>query len=276
MGGNTLSTLGTIVSEHWKWRDKIGQLSLFELRKRARGAVLGWAWFFIKPGVYAVCFWFALSVGLRAGQTVSSPLDLLYSVWLCAGIFPWFFMTQMMGAGIDVFHRYSYLVNKIKFPISCIPAIYSGATMIIQLMLQVAMVAIYFWGGGVLDLYLLQVPLMLFIMYAFWTVFSLFYSHLSAMSKDAKNFMSALSTPIFWLSGVIFNVERISFDWAQAILLFDPVTFIVKGFRCAYYTKTWIWEDPTACACFGIVFLVTFVLMLVVHRKFGEEVADVL
>lgn len=36
-------------------------------------------------------------------------------------------MQDMLGAGIDVMHRYPYLVNKIKFPLSGISTIYTGA-----------------------------------------------------------------------------------------------------------------------------------------------------
>ena len=51
-----LSTLGTILKDNWEWRSQIAKLSLFELRKKSRGAVLSWAWFFIKPAMYIFCF----------------------------------------------------------------------------------------------------------------------------------------------------------------------------------------------------------------------------
>lgn len=269
-----MSILSQIIKDHWEWRGQISRLALFELVKKSRGAVLSWAWFFIKPAMYIFCFWFALDVGLRGGET--NPGDAPYLLWLCAGLIPWFFMQDMLGAGIDVLHRYPYLVNKIKFPLSAISAIFTLATMIVQVMLMVVLFGIYFAYGQPLDIYLLQVPILLVLMLVFWDVASILCSQLSAMSKDFANLLHAFSTPFFWLSGVIFDVKHLPFDWIQSVLYFNPITFFVTGFRDAFYDKVWFWEDPMLLGGFIIVFLVTLVLMCVIYKRLHEEVADVL
>lgn len=268
-----LKTLGTILKDNWEWRGRIANLSLFELRKKSRGAVLSWAWFFIKPALYIFCFWFALEIGLRAGESTDGPP---YILWLCAGLIPWFFMSDMINQGCDVLHRYSYLVNKVKFPISGISGIFTGATMIVQVFLQVALLVIYFACGQQLDIYLLQVPILLLLMFVFWDMFSIMLSQLSAISKDVANLMKAFGTPIFWLSGVIFNVNNIPIPWLHTLLQFNPVTFFVVAFRSAFYDKIWFWEDQGALFGFAVVFVLTLVVMLLVYKKFNEEVADVL
>ena len=96
-----LGTLATILRDNWEWRRQIGRLAIFELVKKSRGAVLSWAWFLIKPGMYIFCFWFALDVGLRVGSGGEAGAP-PYLLWLCAGLIPWFFMQDMLGAGIDV------------------------------------------------------------------------------------------------------------------------------------------------------------------------------
>ena len=270
-----LSTLATILRDNWEWRKQIGRLAIFELMKKSRGAVLSWAWFFMKPGMYIFCFWFALEVGLRAGGGFEAGAP-PYILWLCAGLIPWFFMQDMLGTGLDVMHRYPYLVNKIKFPLSGISTIYSCATMIVQLMLMAVLFVIYFACGMSIDVYLLQVPLLLLLMLVFWDMVSILFSQLCAISKDVANLMKALSTPIFWLSGVIFNLKNISIDWIQIALFFNPITFFVSAFRGAFYDKTWFWDDPGMCAGFAVVFVVTLVAMLFVYKRFNEEVADVL
>lgn len=269
-------TLSTIVRDNWQWRKQISSLALFDLKKKSRGAVLGWAWFFIKPAMYIFCFWFALSVGLRVGSSNAAAGAPPYILWLCSGLIPWFFMQDMLGAGVNVLHRYPYLVNKIKFPISGISGIYTGATMIVQLMLQACLFVIYFLCGMKLDLYLLQVPLLLVLMLVFWDMASIMFSQLSAISKDFANLMKALATPFFWLSGVIFNVKSVPIDWIQTILYFNPVTFFATAFRDAYYDKVWFWEDPAMLGGFVVVFVATLIVMTWVYGKLHEEVADVL
>ena len=273
-GSVVLSTLATILKDNWEWRKQIGRLALFDLVKKSRGAVLGWAWFFIKPAMYIFCFWFALEIGLRAGNSDAGAPP--YILWLCAGLIPWFFMQDMLGPGLDVLHRYSYLVNKIKFPLSGISTIFSGATLIVELMLMVALFVIYFACGMPLDVYLLQVPILLVLMFLFWNTVSILFSQLSAMSKDVKNLMSAMSTPFFWLSGVLFDVKDIHIGWVQTMLDFNPITFFVTAFRGAFYDKTWFWNDPSACVGFVVVFAITLLAALFVYKKFNVEVCDVL
>ena len=243
--------------------------------KKSRGAVLSWAWFFIKPAMYIFCFWFALEVGLRVGSGGAEG-GAPYILWLCAGIIPWFFMSDMLGAGVDVLHRYPYLVNKVKFPISAISSVYALATMFVQLMLQAVLLLIYFLCGMPLDIHLLQVPLLLILMLMFWIAASIMFSQLSAISKDFANLMKAFSTPFFWLSGVIFNVQSISVDWIQTLLAFNPITFFVTSFRNAYYDSVWFWEDPRMTGGFVVVFVVTIIVMALVYKRFNEEVPDVL
>ena len=269
-----LSALSSILKDNWEWRKQIGRLALFELVKKSRGAVLSWAWFFIKPAMYIFCFWFALEIGLRS--SISQANDAPYILWLCAGLIPWFFMQDILSTGIDVLHRYPYLVNKIKFPLSGISTIYCGATMIVQLVLMVVLFVIYFGCGMAPDIYLLQVPLLLVLMFVFWDMVSILFSQLSAVSKDVANLMRSMSTPFFWLSGVIFNVKNIPIDWIQVILYFNPITFFATAFRGAFYDKTWFWEDSLTLGGFAVVFVVTLILMTLVYKKLNEEVADVL
>ena len=77
------------------------------------------------------------------------------------------------------------------------------------------------------------------------------------MSKDVKNLIAAMSTPFFWLSGVLFDVKDIHIGWVQTMLDFNPITFFVTAFRGAFYDKTWFWNDPSACVGFVVVFAIT-------------------
>lgn len=272
-----LNTLATIVKDNWQWRKQIGHLAIFELMKQARGAVLGWAWLAVKPIVFIAVFWFALEVGLRAGDS-SSP-DYPYFVWLVAGLIPWFYMSDMIGTGTDVLHRYSYLVNKVKFPLSGISTLYSLSTLIINAVLFVLLFVIYTAYGMPWDIYLIQVPILMFLMFVYWDMVSILFSQLSGISKDVGQLMKALSQPVFWLSGILFNMDVLAsagFGWAADVMLFNPVTFFVTAFRGALCDKVWFWEDPTFIGAFALVFVVTLVLMAVVYKHFNEEVSDAL
>ena len=272
-----MGTLSTILKDHWEWRKQIGHLAVFELMKKARGAALGWAWLAVKPIVFIAVFWFALEVGLRAGD--SSSADYPYFVWLVSGIIPWFYMSDMIGTGSDVLHRYAYLVNKVKFPLSGISTLYSLSVLLINSVLFVLLFVIYAAYGMPWDIHLIQVPFLLVLMFVFWDMVSIMMSQLSGISKDFGQLMKAFQQPLFWLSGVLFNMsvlETSGFGWAANVMLFNPITFFVTAFRNAICDKLWVWENPASLACFAGVFLLTLVVMAAVYKHFNEEVADVL
>lgn len=269
-----IKTLGEIISDNWNWRAQIKNLASFEIVKKTRGAVLSWAWLIIKPAVYIFCFWFAIDVGLRAGDTGGS--DCPYLLWLCAGIIPWNFVSDMLGAGCDVYRRYPYLVNKIKFPLSAIPTIFSTASLLIQVMLIVFLFVIFFATGQTATIYLLQLPLIVILMWIFWSFFSLTVSLFSALSRDISQLVHALSTPLFWLSGVIFNIENIQIDWVQAIFNFNPVTFFIVGYRYAFCDKIWFWENIPMCSGFALIFAILILVACFAYKGLNKEVSDVL
>ena len=269
-----VGTLSEILKEQWEWRKQILSLGLFDLKKISAGAVLGPLWFFAKPAVYILVFWFALEVGLRSADQTGS--DVPYILWLMGGLIPWFYIQEILGTGINIFKRYSYLVTKIKFPLAGIPTIFSISTFVIQLGLVAALLVVYFLCGQPLDLYLLQLPVALVLMFVFFNMFSLVTSLLSAISKDFMNLMKTLSTPLFWLSGIIFNVYNLQLPLVELVLMLNPITFSVTMYRCAVYDKMWIWDKPEAIVGFVVVFAITLVVTLVIYRRTHEEVADVL
>ena len=269
-----MNALIEIVKDKWAWRSQIWNLGLFALRKQSRGAVLGPLWFFAKPAVYVFVFWFALEIGLRAGSAAEGAPP--YILWLTCGLIPWFYMQEMLNKGINTFHTYSYLVTKIKFPLSAIPSVFNVSTAVIQCGLVVALLVVYAACGMGLDWYLLQLPVAMVLMMAFFDLFSLMTSCLSAISKDFYNLMKTISTPLFWLSGIIFDVFSLGYAWLTGILMFDPVTFFATMYRAALYDKVWIWQKTGAVEGFVVVLLLTLACTIAVYVRTREEVPDVL
>ena len=267
-------TAPTILSDHIHWSGKIVKLAAHEFNRAARGTVLGKVWIFAKPLIYIFCFWFALEIGLRASRTITG--DGPYILWLMAGMVPWFFMSGVLNNGIDAYHRFSYLVKKVKFPLSAVPTISVLSSFFTEIGLMVVLFIVYFVCAQSPTIYLIQIPILLVIMFLFWAMVAILFSVFSAYSKDFKNFMNAMGTPLFWLSGVIFSLQNINIEWVQTALLFNPITFFVNAFRCALYDHTWFWQDTTALIAFAGVFVFTLIVMLFVYGRLHREVADVL
>ena len=113
--------------------------------------------------------------------------------------------------------------------------------------------------------------------FLFFTVFSLFSSLLACMSKDFSNLVKSLVTAVFWLSGIIWNINTLKdIPWLRALLKINPVTYLVEGYRNCFIHKTWIWESPKTLIAFLVILLVLTIASIWVYRKLRKEIPDVL
>lgn len=267
-----MDTLRQILSENVRWRRQIWDLAKIDLVKTYRGAALGKIWLFTKPAVYIFVYWFTLSVGLRHGSDVNGRPFLL---WLATGVFPWFFMSDAINTGSNVYRRYPYLVNRIKFPLSVISTFYTLSILIVFAATMGITIAVCLVCGVQLGWQLLQLPLVMALMFLFWTAWSVALSPLSAISKDFANLVKTLTTPFFWLSGILFQLTSLP-EAGQIAMRFNPVAWCVEAVRSCFVYDTWIWESPEELLPFLLVFALVVLLALRNYRRLSREVPDVL
>lgn len=199
-----------------------------------------------------------------------------FFLWLIAGVIPWFYMSDMLTAGTDTIRKYSYLVTKMKFPISTIPTFISISKLIVHLTLVIIMIMIFICMGYPPTIYILQLPFYMLLMFIFFTIWSLFASLLSSMSKDFGNLVKSMVTAVFWLSGILWNPETIKIVWVKKLLMLNPVTFLTNGFRNCFINQVWFFEQPKRLLYFFIVTIIMLVLAIWAYRKLRKEIPDVL
>ena len=268
-----MKTLAKILSEHILYRKQIFKLAKADLVKTYRGSALGWAWALIKPVVTIFVFWFAFTIGLRAGNPVNG---FPYFLWLIAGFVPWFYMSEMITGGASCIRNNKHLVTKMKFPVSVVPTFVSLSKFAVNLMLTVIMILIFVLFGYAPYIYYLQIPLYMIMMVLFFTVWGLFAGMLSAISKDFLNLVKAFSTAIFWMSGIIYNVNTIDIPWIRSILNYNPVTIVATGYRHTFIDKVWFFEDLYSMRCYIIVIAVMIILSIWAYKKLYKDIPDVM
>ena len=268
-----MNILKEILCEHLLCRKQLLKLAKVEIVKTYKGAVLGWAWALIRPAITIFVYWFAFSIGLRAGKDVEG---FPYFFWLISGMIPWFFMRDAFTSGASSLRRHTYLINKIKFPICTIPTFVNLSLLLVNMLLIAIMIVLFAIFGYPPTIYHLQIPIYILMMFLFFNAWGLFAGMLGAMSRDFLNLIKSLSMALFWLSGIMYTVERISVAWLRDIMLFNPITIVVNGFRNSMIYKEWIWENPIEIRNFVITYAIMIILALWAYRKLRKDVPDVL
>ncbi len=268
-----MHTFVQIIKDHLQYKQQIFKLAKADLVKTYRGAALGWAWAIIKPAVTIFVYWFAFQIGIRSGKAVEG---FPFFLWLISGLIPWFYINDMLVQGTESIRKYSYLVTKMKFPISTIPTFVSISKLMVNIFLIIVMILIFVFMGYPPSIYIIQLPIYILLSFLMFTVFSLFSSLLSCMSKDFANLVKSLVTAVFWLSGIVWNVNTIDIPWLKLLLKANPVTYIVEGFRNCFIHKVWIWESPKTLLCFLAILFIMTILSVVIYKKLRKEIPDVL
>jgi teichoic acid transport system permease protein len=262
-----------IIKEHIGFRKQIIRLAKADIVKTYKGAALGWLWAIIKPVTTIFVYWFAFAIGLRAAKSIDGHP---FFLWLVVGIIPWFYMSEMFTQGTDAIRRYSYLVTKMKFPVSTVPTFVSLSKLLIHLCMVVLLIILLNIKGYPIDIYYLQLPFYILMMFLFFTAWSLFASPLAAVSRDFSNLIRSIITAIFWLSGILWNPQNVSIDWLKKILMLNPVTYLVQGYRDTFLFKKWFFEDYKALLSFLGVFIIMVLLAIKTYKKLQKEIPDVL
>lgn len=268
-----MKTITAIVKEHLEWRNQILKLAKSDIVKTYSGAALGWFWAIVKPTITIFVFWFAFSIGLRQGGDVAG---FPFVLWLIAGIVPWFYMSEMITQGAGAIRKYKHLVTKMKFPVSTIPTFVGLSKLAIHGCLMLIVVLIFLIFGYYPDVFFLQLPFYMLCMVVFFTIWALFASMLSAISIDFLNLVKSLTTAIFWMSGILWDVNSIDIPWLKILLNFNPVTYIATGYRNVFIYKEWFWEDMSSLLFFAAVLLLMTMAAIWSYKKLIKEIPDVL
>lgn len=262
------------LKEHRDNIPQIAKLSIADLKKTYSGAALGWAWAVIKPVVTIFVYWFAIEIGLRKGGSVS---EMPYILWLIAGMVPWFYISDTLTGGADCIRRYSYLVTKMRYPIMTIPTFTNLSKLFVNVILTLVAVIIFWAAGYKPTVYLLQLPVYIFLMYMLSNAWALFAGMVSAISKDFSNLVKSFTTAVFWLSGVIWDINNVMDKPAlKAFMMINPVTFISNGFRNCFVNEVWFFDQPKRLLYFIVIYACMAFLSLWAYKKLRKEIPDVL
>lgn len=261
----------SLLQELWSSRKLVMNLAQNDFKTKYVGSYLGIIWAFIQPLVTILVYWFVFQVGLRSGDVGNFP----FILWLMAGLVPWFFFSDALSAGTTSLLEYQYLVKKIVFKISVLPAVKIISAMYVHIAFMALTVIIYAFYGYTPDWHTLQI-----IYYTFCTaVLSLalvyFTCSIVIFFRDTTQIVGIFLQIGMWMTPIMWQIAILptQFLWIFKAM---PMYYVVAGYRDSLIDKVWFWERPYETAWFWGFTLVLFALGTVVFKKLKVHFADVL
>lgn len=252
-------------------RTMILRLGKNDFKTRFAGSYLGIIWAFIQPVVTVLVYWFVFQVGFR-----SSPVDNFpFVLWLTTGMVPWFFFSEAWNAGTSSLTEYSYLVKKVVFNISTIPIVKIVSALFVHIFFVAFMLFLYICYGYTPDLYWVQIIYYSFCLLALVVALAYLCSAVMVFFRDLSQIISVVLQVGIWLSCIMWSVDLLP-ERVRWLMYFNPIYYIVSGYRSALITKEWFWEMPYQTLGFWAFVMILMSVGVNVFNKLRVHFADVL
>lgn len=265
-------SLAAVVGTNVRHAGQTFHMALIELKKTYASSSLGLVWAAVKPTLFILVYWFGIQFGIRGGKDDPGEPFLL---WLIAGILPWFFISECLVQGGTSIRRHRHLVTKAVFPVATIPTITEISLFLVHLGLLAA-ATVVFAVTGRLTWAFLQIFYGAVCLFLLMWVLDLFFSALVVVSRDFEYFLKSAVQVLFWLSPILWRVDRIrEYRWLYWIVRANPISYVIEVYRDAFFGRV-CFVHTAQLACFWAEMIVGVLLACFVYKRLEGEFADIL
>ncbi len=254
------------LAETARYRDLVRNLVSRDLKVRYRESLLGFGWSMLNPLLMTGVFYLVFQVFLRN----ATPM---FPVFLLCGILPWNWCAAAVSGGVNSVVGNAHLIKKVYFPRELLPISIVASNMvhlILALPVLFLMMAIF---GAPFTGWILLIPVMLAIQFAFLAGVSLFLSSLNVFFRDTAPIMEVLLSLWFFLTPVFYRVDDVTGRWATLLYVANPMAAIVTAYRAILYDgrmpDPFILLETTVMSI--VVLLVGYTFFARSSPHFGEE-----
>ena len=228
MAGNVIQTSsapGLLTSLSTSW-DLLLAITRRDIRVRYQGTVLSFIWWIARPLTLGTVLYFALGHVFNLRDDVPN-----YSIFLLSALFPWFWFSSSVGQATGVFVGNSGLLKKVHFPKLILPlstVLFNTSQFLLTLPILIGFVLIAgispstSWIIGIPTLIALQLLLLIGI--------GTLLATLNVFFRDLGPMVDVALLLLFYLSAIIFPLERVPEDF-RPFLALNPVAPLIDAWR---------------------------------------------
>lgn len=252
-------------------RDMIFALALRDLQSRYIGTLGGILWAFAHPLAIVAVFYFVFAVGFRAQGASGAP----FILWFVCGLIPWFLFNDTLLAITNSITGNAHLVKKTIFPTEVLPLVHVVSSLFPHLIFMLVLVGMLFFFNVPFSVERLLVVYYLVCTVTFVLGLGWLLSALQVFYRDIAQGLTILLNLWFWATPIVWSQEIVPAAY-RSLLSFNPMFYIVEGYRGLLIYNTSIWPTMRETAYFWTVNLCVLVLGIYVFRRLKPEFADVI
>lgn len=221
----------------WQYRGFVWGMVKREFQVRYLNSLLGSLWAVLNPLAMIIIYTVIFSQVMRA-RLPGVDDTLAYSLYLCAGLLPWTYFTELVMRGQTVFVEQASLLKKMNFPRITLPIILLISSTInfaiIFGLFSVFLVCSGRFPGWSLLAFL---PLLL-IQQGFALGLGILLGTINVFYRDVAQFVGVVLQFWFWFTPIVYSIALLP-ESAKRVFGLNPMTGLVSAYQQIVLSGTW-------------------------------------
>ncbi|MBI3603181.1 MAG: ABC transporter permease [Nitrospirae bacterium] len=247
-------------------KDLLLVLTQKEIKVRYKNSWLGYAWSVANPLAFALIYFVAFGIFMR----VEVPN---YPLFLIAGLFPWHWLANSIGAAPNIFLANATLIKKVRFPRNVLVAstvLNDGLHFLLSIPVILGfLIAFRFapsWS------WLIGIPLLALAQFMMAYGLALAIASVNLFFRDLDRLTAIAITFLFFLTPIAYSSSMIPTPY-QAMIYLNPIAPLMVSWQQLFLSGSLSWpllllSYGYALACLGLGSLV----YLKLSSRFAEVV----
>jgi lipopolysaccharide transport system permease protein len=252
--------------ELWRYRELLYFLAWRDVKVKYKQTFLGAAWAILQPVLMMVIF------TVIFGRVAGMPSDgIPYPLFAYGGLLVWtFFATAITNSGNSLVGS-ANLITKIYFPRMIIPGAAVCAAAVDFVLAFIVLVPLMVYYRVALTWNLFALPLLVLLLMILVLGVGMWMSALNVKYRDVRFALPFVTQIWMFLSPVIYPLSRMP-PKMKLVLMFNPITGIVEGFRSSLFGLPFNWLALMISAAMALVILLYASFWF---RRMEKQFADV-
>jgi lipopolysaccharide transport system permease protein len=251
----------------WAHRELLYFLAWRDLKLRYKQTLLGVVWALIQP------LFPMIIVTLVFGTLAKMPSDgIPYAVFIYAGLLPWTYFANAVGNSAGSVVGSANLVSKVYFPRMIIPASSILVALVDFCVASVLLLVLMAWYDLSGHAGLLVLPVLIILLTVLSLAVGMFFAALTVRYRDIRYALPFAIQVWMFATPVVFPTSLVPSGW-QWLLMLNPMTGIIDGFRSALFGRPFDWAALAASTAFTAVGIL---LAAYSFRRLERTFADVI
>jgi lipopolysaccharide transport system permease protein len=241
-----------------------------DIEVKYKRSYLGFLWTILNP-VSQILIYSIIFSHLMKSKVGGFDGEYGYAIFLCLGIIPWTFFSELLLRTTNVFIDNAHLIKKVNIPKFVFPIICLGSSLFNFLVFYFLFVIfVLFMGINPINLLLnIFVPLLFLAMMGMSAGLTL--ALLNVFIRDVANVVSIGLQFLFWLTPIVYNLNGLP-ENLRGWLYFNPLSICIIASQNALSLG-----QPVKLSNFyypGLVSLLFFIVSYFLYFKLVEKLAD--